>query len=68
MLSRATRQNKTMVAFVFDDDDGKTWPGDTDFLSASDRHFWCDESCAQNGGSEEVGGRMDMSKTDGVAS
>ena len=27
-----------------------------------------DESCAQDGGSEEVDGRMDMSKADGMAS
>ena len=37
MLSRATRQNKTMLPFVFDDDDnGDTWSGDPD-LSPSIR-------------------------------
>ena len=36
MLSRATRQNETMLPFVFDDDDdGHTWPGDPDILWAS---------------------------------
>ena len=36
MLSRATRQNETMLPFVFDDDDDwHTWPGDPDILWAS---------------------------------
>ena len=36
MLSTATSQ-KTMLPFVFDDeDDWHIWPGDTDFLCASD--------------------------------
>ena len=33
------RCRKTVLPFVFDDDDGHIWSGDTDFLSASDAWF-----------------------------
>ena len=36
MLSRATTQ-KNNASVIDDDEDGHIWPGDTDFLNASDR-------------------------------